>query len=66
MSLARRSRAWAEDRRGGRGVEEERGLRAGGGRPALEEREIPGAAHPRAASRSAAAFPLARGESSLV
>jgi len=32
------------------------------GRPVLEERDRQGAAHPRAASRSAAAFPLGRGE----
>ena len=66
MPRVRRSRAEAEDRRGGRGVEE-RGSRAGEGRPVLEERDRQGATHPLAASRSAgAAFPRARVESSFV
>jgi len=65
MPRVRRSRGEAEDRRGGRGVEE-RGRRAGEGRSVLAERDRQGAAHPLAASRAASAFPRARGVSAFV
>ena len=45
---------------------EERGRRAGEGRPVHAERDRQGTTQPLAASRSAAAFPRARGESSFV
>ena len=45
---------------------EERGRGAGEVKPVLEERDRQGASHLRAASRSAAALPFARGVSAFV